>query len=99
MVELGGRIQSVRKAQKMSLKQLAQTVGISEQSLIKIEKGTVDNPGFNTVAAIADALHVSLDYLHKGSVGLTREDVEVLQKHEPTLRALHETLAMLLSKL
>ena len=99
MDELGRRIQDLRKRQGISLKGLAQKIDLSEQALIAIEKGKVANPGFNTIASIAGALDVSLDYLHKGSQGLTEQDIATIKEHEPTLRALHEVLALLLSKL
>ena len=98
MSELGERIQEVRKAQGINLKNLAQTVGLSEQAIIAIEKGKVENPGFYTIAVIADALNISLDFLYKGNEGLTEQDIEKLKEHEPTLRALHEVLEVIFSK-
>lgn len=99
MSQLGERIRQLRFDREMRVKDLAERVGISDQSLMAIERGRVDNPNFNTVASIASVLGVSLDYLHRGSPGFTEAEIEVLQKHADLLRGLHEVLGVFVAKL
>jgi transcriptional regulator with XRE-family HTH domain len=62
--ELLGR--TLRKARgKRSMVEIAAASGISTETLRKIEKGRIPTPAFFTVAAIADAVGVSLDELRR----------------------------------
>lgn len=47
---------------------VATAAGISVETLRKIERGRVPTPAFFTVAAVADAVGISLDALHAGVV-------------------------------
>lgn len=99
MSQLGDRIRQLRFQKEIRVKDLAERVGISEQSLMAIERGRVDNPNFNTVANIAGVLGVSLDYLHRGSPGFTEKEIETLRNHADLLRGLHAILEILVTKL
>jgi transcriptional regulator with XRE-family HTH domain len=99
MSQLGERIRQLRFDREMRVKDLAERVGISNQSLMAIERGRVDNPNFNTVANIASVLSVSLDYLHRGSPGFMEKEVETLREHADLLRGLHDVLGVIVTKL
>ncbi|CAM3593083.1 helix-turn-helix domain-containing protein [Kibdelosporangium persicum] len=63
--ERGKQLAAVLRAARgsMSLVQLASETGLSHETLRKIEAGRIPSPSFFTVAAIADALDISLDYI------------------------------------
>ena len=58
----GSRIRAVRKARNMTAYRLAETIGLSEVSLMHIECGS-RGPSLQTIYSIADALDTSIDYL------------------------------------
>ena len=98
MSQLGQRIRKIRFGKEMTIKELAAKAGVSEQALNGLERGRVDNPGFNTVAGIADALEVSLDFLYRGTPSLSAAELATLGRHRQTLVALQEVLAVMLGK-
>jgi len=73
--EIGERINALRI--KMGATALIEATGISRQALYRLSKGLVPNPGIKTLAAIAHAGGVSLEYLlmdtnaHKAEQGIT----------------------------
>ncbi|NKB65585.1 MAG: helix-turn-helix domain-containing protein [Candidatus Latescibacteria bacterium] len=99
MDDLGPRIRRLRFSRQIRVKDLAEQAGISDQSLLAIENGRVDNPGFKTVARIAQGLDVSLDYLYRDIPGFSPQEWERLASHAPLLRQLHEVLSVLVPKL
>jgi SOS-response transcriptional repressor LexA len=58
---IGERLDVIRRQRGMSQKQLADKLGMKPQALNKILLGKVQDPGFDTVARIADVLGVKLD--------------------------------------
>ena len=52
-----------------SMVDVAATAGISVETLGKIETGRVPTPAFFTVAAVAEAVNLSLDDLHTALAG------------------------------
>lgn len=58
-IDLGKNIQTVRKSQGMTIKQLSEQIGISASMLSQIERGLA-NPSIATMKSIADALHEPL---------------------------------------
>ena len=68
---LGQNIRRERKRQCLTIEQLAEKAGISDNFLGKIERGD-GNPSLTTMDAIACALHVSIDFL-KGDTTLDTE--------------------------
>jgi len=52
-----------RKQKGWSQEKLAQEAGISYNTLIKIERGGIENPKIETVIKLAKALSVSIDEL------------------------------------
>jgi len=53
----------VRLERGVARGQVAHAVGVSLQTLAKIEQGRTTDPGFTTVLALAEALGISLDDL------------------------------------
>jgi len=53
----------LRKQKGWSQEKLAVESGISYNTLIKIERGGIENPKIETVIKLADALRVSIDEL------------------------------------
>jgi len=53
----------IRKQKGWSQEKLAAESGISYNTLIKIERGGIENPKIETVIKLADALGVSLEEL------------------------------------
>ncbi|AXX30806.1 putative DNa-binding protein [Actinosynnema pretiosum subsp. pretiosum] len=47
------------------MSQIATHAGISVETLRKIERGRIPTPAFFTVAALAEAVGLSLDQLHR----------------------------------
>ena len=64
---LGSRVREVRERLGMTQEKLAQQVEIERNTLWYIEAGRTKHPRADQVAALAQALHVSADYL----LGLT----------------------------
>lgn len=59
---LGENIRKERKRQLMTIEQLAEKAGITENFLGKVERGD-SMPSLLTIDSIATALNVSIDYL------------------------------------
>lgn len=60
---LSSNIKKLRKQKKLSQDNLARLADIPYNTLIKIESGRSNNPTFETLSKLADALGVSLDEL------------------------------------
>ena len=60
---LSGNIKKLRKQKKLSQDKLARVADIPYNTLVKIESGKSNNPTFETLTKLADALGVSLDEL------------------------------------
>ncbi len=65
MKQIGGNIRKERKRQLLTMEQLAEKAGITDNFLGKIERGE-GMPSLPTIDSIACALNVSIDFL-KGS--------------------------------
>lgn len=64
-LKIGAHIKEQRNNKGWSQKKLADKIGISDSLLSKYENNK-KNPGLKTLAAIADALKISLDLLYYG---------------------------------
>jgi len=60
---LGGRIRLARLRYGMSQAELARRIGVSKNTMNLIESGKTSDPAVSRVRAIADTLHISMDYL------------------------------------
>lgn len=56
-------LSKIRKQKGWSQEKLAKEANISYNTLIKIERGGIDDPRIGTVIKLADALGVSIDEL------------------------------------
>lgn len=61
-VKLGKKVRELRKEQKMTISQLAEKTGISDNFMGNIERAT-DTPSLETLVKIANALCVPIDEL------------------------------------
>ena len=64
--QLGTRIRNLRLSRKLRQAEVADAVGVSRSFLSSIETGG-DYPGRETLSAIADYFHVTIDYLQSGT--------------------------------
>ncbi len=60
---LGDRIKKKREAQGMTLKQLAEMVGVKEAIMSRYESNKIKNPSHNKIMELAKALHTDVNYL------------------------------------
>ena len=60
---LAANIKKLRKEKKLSQDKLARLADVPYNTLIKIESGRSNNPTFETLSKLADALEVSIDEL------------------------------------
>lgn len=60
--EIGDRLRELRRSQRMSLRDLASSIGVSASALSQIENGAV-NPSVDTLLRLADRLSVSVGAL------------------------------------
>ena len=60
---LSANIKKLRNQKKLSQDKLARLADIPYNTLIKIESGRSNNPTFETLSKLADALGVSIDKL------------------------------------
>ena len=65
---LSVNIKKLRKEKKFSQDKLARIADIPYNTLVKIESGKSNNPTFETLSKLADALKVSIDEL-AGRIG------------------------------
>jgi len=59
--EIGSRVKSLRKEKKISQETLAKTVGISRNTLSKLENGYIANISIVTVDRVLNTLGYQLD--------------------------------------
>jgi transcriptional regulator with XRE-family HTH domain len=64
MNTIGERIRQARTAAGLSLRQLAETIGVSAQAISKYERG-LDTPGSDVLLRLADALGVRYEYFFR----------------------------------
>ena len=57
------RLKKLRKNKKLSQDRLARLADISYNTIVKLEAGKANNPTYETLSKLADALEVSLDEL------------------------------------
>jgi transcriptional regulator with XRE-family HTH domain len=60
---LSANIKKLRKQKKLSQDKLARVADIPYNTLVKIESGKSNNPTFETLSKLADALEISIDEL------------------------------------
>ena len=65
---LAKKIRELRIKKGLSQEKLARLAGISYNTIVKIESGESKRPTFQTMAGIANALGVSLDFFAKDGI-------------------------------
>lgn len=73
-MELTERIQYILNSKEMTQADLSRAAGLSTAQVSQIMSGKVKDPRLSTIAAIAEALNVSLDYLAFGRERVTLTD-------------------------
>jgi len=63
--QIGERIRECRKLKKMSQSELAEAIGVSDNTISNMETGN-NNVKLENIEKVADFFKVSLDYLVKG---------------------------------
>jgi len=86
---LGERLQAALELRDLTQGQLAHKARVRQGSISMIISGARKAPRVDTLAALAVALDVSLDWL----MGLPRRDKEVLQPDEDALLHLYRQIA------
>ena len=56
------RLKDLRKKQKLTQKQLATDIGLSERNYQSLEYGNI-KPSYDTLLKLADYFNISIDYL------------------------------------
>lgn len=90
---VGNRVRRARKAQKMTLKDLARQIGCSESLLSKIENGK-GNPPLSTLHDLTTALGVSISFLFANA-----DDPEVAIYRNGERALLHTSQTVILEAL
>lgn len=86
ILDIGKRIQKYRTQKNLTQEQVAETVGISQKHLSRIEKG-YHNPRFDMIIHIAEALNIPTDALARD---LSDNDVNVfLESIRPNIEKLN----------
>jgi transcriptional regulator with XRE-family HTH domain len=92
---IGDRLRQARQARGLSLRKLAEVLGISPSLISQVETGRA-KPSVNTLYALATELGTSLDGLlfmdsqptaHAGAQGSAAEPVDATLPHDPVQRA------------
>lgn len=80
---LGSRIRQIRKAEKLSQERLAEKVGMTRESISRMESGVLQ-PSLNTLSALSAALNVNAKDLFdfKGPVVFRGGKLEAKQRKE-----------------
>ena len=85
-MNLGNRINALRKEKKISVDELSEMSGVPKGTLSKITAGITSNPTLDTVQAICRALGCSLDALddtpHIASPALSSEAVRIAEDYD-----------------
>lgn len=77
--QIGERIRECRKLKRMSQSELAEAIGVSDNTISNMETGN-NNVKLENIEKVADFFKVSLDYLVKG-VGQTPSDDDFLNRY------------------
>ena len=93
---LGKRIRKRRVEQGMTQEQLAQQVGVTTSFIGHLERGS-RKASLETLVALANALHVGVDYLLCDSLNTVRNDPDGLSRGQRYV--MHEILSTLQSHL
>jgi len=94
----GDKLREIRERKGITLKSVADAIGVSESLVSQIERNRV-SPSIDTLFAVADALGIDIDYLfreyrHKRKVQIVRREeqktVATSQVHYTQLSVMHD---------
>ncbi len=74
-MEIGAKISSLRKQLGMTQKDLADETGIAQATISRIERGVLQQPKLDVLKHLAEALHVTVDYLTDRKKEMSESDV------------------------
>ncbi len=83
--QIGERIRECRKLKNMSQSELAEAIGVSDNTISNMETGN-NNVKLENIEKVANFFKVSLDYLVKG-VGQSSLDDKFLDRYNKLLQA------------
>jgi len=63
MGEIGSKVEALRSKLGMTQKNLADAAGIPQATVSRIERGIIQQPRLEVLRKLANALHVTVDYL------------------------------------
>lgn len=100
------RLRLLREEAGLSQKAVAQIIGVSQQSINKYENHNIE-PDIETLIALADCFHVSVDYLigrndtenasdHDAPFLPDAEEVELLRKYRKLRPGQKESIRMVI---
>ena len=72
--EIGSKIKSLRKEQKLTQQELADKCGISRVTLGKLERDEVANISLKTLDILVNTLGFEIDFVRKNNFGLLTLD-------------------------
>jgi len=75
MEEIGPKVVALRSKLGMSQKDLADAAGIPQATVSRIERGAIEQPRAEVLRKLAEALHVTLDYLAGRTSVMSGSDV------------------------
>jgi transcriptional regulator with XRE-family HTH domain len=77
-VSIGHRLREAREARGLTQVDVAARTGIRQATISKFEKGQIGEPGAQKIAALAQALDVSMEWIITGAgEGPRRADAEL----------------------
>jgi len=74
--EIGNAIKTARKTQKITQATLAELAGVSRETLIRLEKGTIHDLGFRKLMRVLEALGLELHIRPEGYLPVLGDDLE-----------------------
>jgi len=75
MEEIGTKVVALRSKLGMSQKDLADAAGIPQATVSRVERGVIKQPRLEVLRRLAQALHVTVDYLAGRTAAMSGNDV------------------------
>jgi transcriptional regulator with XRE-family HTH domain len=84
--QFGEKLREVRERKKMTMKEVAEKVGVTESLISQIERNRV-SPAIETLLSIADILEIDFEYLFSGF--RKSKSVQIVRKNEREIHVAH----------
>jgi len=75
MSDIGSKVEALRSKLGMVQKDLADAAGIPQATVSRIERGIIKQPRLEVLRRLAEALHVTVDYLADRTQRMSANDV------------------------